>query len=315
MKPKRPEDYYYRKKIWDDNKLKEKYDYIRKNGFIEACKNGIIKNIRLSNSGGKDSIALLLWCKENKIDKYCNLTSQTVDTGLDFYGVNEYVKFVVDKIDIKCNIEYLEHNNYDKIFSELINKSDEYGIPISVRYCNSMLKQPLFSRLKNYDDYDLTLIGCRWAESSGRSKNTFLYYDRFQINYQPILDFKLKDVLDILRKYDVPLLYPYKNITRLGCVMCPLIFLRTKLSVNCVYAEQNKTLFDYEKFVKWLQAIYETSIRDVDNHYGALKRQIKTYIKNYERFKRYDLTKIELKENDWDIDFWYPEGMEKIDGQ
>jgi len=23
----------------------------------------------------------------------------------------------------------------------------------------------------------------------------------------------------------------------------------------------------------------------------------------------------EIKENDWDIDFWYPEGMEKIDGQ
>ena len=105
--------------------------------------------------------------------------------------------------------------------------------------------------------------------------------------------------------YDIKMFYAYRYITRLSCVLCPLIFLRTKLSINCVYAEKNKDKFDYDFSIKFLDEINEACKSNIKSHRGALKSQMELFMLNYNRLKNVDFDKIEMKPNNWDVKFWY----------
>lgn len=68
----------------------ERFQYIRENGVIKACKDGVIKKPKVSISGGKDSLATLLWTVEN-LAEYAEPTAIFVKTALEFSDLDQYI--------------------------------------------------------------------------------------------------------------------------------------------------------------------------------------------------------------------------------
>jgi len=127
-------------------------------------------------SGGKDSLAALLWIRNN-FSK--NFTTVFCDTGWENTITYRYINEVAEKLDL--NLVTLKSKKYDSMI-DLATKKKRF--PSSQhRFCTSELKSiPVIDYLLDVVQDDFMIIqGIRSAESASRSKmaaqcNYFKYY-------------------------------------------------------------------------------------------------------------------------------------------
>jgi len=127
-------------------------------------------------SGGKDSLAALLWTRNNFTK---NFTTVFCDTGWENPITYRYINEISDKLGLDLVI--LKSNKYDGMIDMAMKKG---RFPSSQRrFCTSELKSiPMIDYLLNTVKDDFVVIqGIRGAESKSRAKmstqcNYFKYY-------------------------------------------------------------------------------------------------------------------------------------------
>lgn len=177
------------------------------------------ENISVQFSGGKDSVATLLWCLEN-----CNrakVTGVYIDTGIDFPFIRSYIRYVEEKTG--CVID-IRGESDDTKWIELLH---EFGFPhFSNLWCHDRLKlihwKAYFHETDKTPDNTVLAVGVRQEESARRAA----YHDRGIdprgfLNAHPVLDFGEKEIKDILARWDVKLSPVYLYADRSGCFCCP----------------------------------------------------------------------------------------------
>ncbi len=288
----------------------EKFRAMQKLGVIEAARQGIIKNVKVMTSGGKDSLNTMLWVRDN-LAEYCNIDFINVHSRIEYTTLKPYLKYLADKLKFgKLIIREVD----PKVYDLLHERTEEIGVPIRIRYCMPIIKMDSYIRDEDIRDYDLTIIGNRWNESTNRGKYTTLYYNNFENIYHPILQYDIKTVYENIKKERIRLFWTYKYLPRLSCALCPLTVMRKKLSITCIIAKQNQDQVDMEFWNKWLEQIFNVCIRDMNKHYGGLKDNMNSYCNGWLKYKHLDVSNVKLKEQVIpNYGFWFPKlGLEQV---
>jgi 3'-phosphoadenosine 5'-phosphosulfate sulfotransferase (PAPS reductase)/FAD synthetase len=162
-------------------------------------------------SGGKDSLAALLWIRNNFTK---NFTTVFCDTGWENPITYQYITEIVNKLQLDFVV--LKSKKFDGLI-DLAKKKSRF--PSSQRrFCTSELKSiPMIDYLLDVVNDDFMVIqGIRGAESESRAKmaaqcNYFKYYleDRLSKTGKLIHDtYRRKEVLDYCQKYATDILRP-----------------------------------------------------------------------------------------------------------
>jgi len=175
------------------------------------------KRIILSFSGGKDSMATLLICK-NAIEDFYILFN---DTGIELPKTLEYTYRVVDEFDFKLILA----SAGDKFFKSL----KTFGPPArDYRWCCKVIKLgPIAKVIKEKfgNNTVLSIVGQRKYESLARARSPRVWRNKWLPNLvitSPILDWTALEVWIylLMNKVKVNPLY-LKGFDRLGCWLCP----------------------------------------------------------------------------------------------
>jgi len=142
-------------------------------------------------SGGKDSLACLLWAintykKENIIAIFC-------DTGIESPKTYQHIKEVIDRLQVEFIVLKGEKNFY-----ELAEYKKRFP-STKARFCTEFLKiRPFINFILNYKQHTIIIQGIRAEESKSRAKmqaecTYFKYY------FQPYTNnsMKVTDLLEI----------------------------------------------------------------------------------------------------------------------
>ena len=122
----------------------EYFNSIREIGVIDACKQGIIKKVSCSVSGGKDSVATLLWAKNN-LPSNVDIIGSYVSTPLENIDIENYIQYVSSEIGIKIDIY--------KYTDEEKEKQKEVKLGIKGMTCTSCASS-IGTNLKKMDGVD-----------------------------------------------------------------------------------------------------------------------------------------------------------------
>ena len=157
----------------------------------------------VGDSGGKDSSVLrhLVLKFGIKADFQHNLT--TVDPP-------EVIKF------IKNNHPETVISRPEKTMWQLI---EEKGPPLrNKRYCCELLKE-------NGGHGRTVLLGLRWAESKGRSRYGMVQTYKGKKLISPFIDWNDYQLWEYIKQENISVcsLYNEREISRVGCVMCPIV--------------------------------------------------------------------------------------------
>ncbi len=182
------------------------------------------KKIKVAFSGGKDSIVLYHLVKRAGIN--CDIVYQS--TTIDPPGTIPFIRKHYPDVKI-------EHPELS--FYKLVEKK---GLPNRFqRWCCQYLKE---SKNKGYD---VVMLGVRRKESDKR-KNRKLYEKyKGEIHFNPIIDWKTKDVWNYIEKYNLPMIKYYSppyNFKRHGCVMCPLASSKQQIREAILFPKYLKAL-------------------------------------------------------------------------
>jgi 3'-phosphoadenosine 5'-phosphosulfate sulfotransferase (PAPS reductase)/FAD synthetase len=235
-------------------KIKEHVDYynkIREVGVIEACKQGVIKSVGCSVSGGKDSLATLLWAKNN-IPPGIEIVGSYVKTPLENTDLTNYINYISRETGISINIYQYTEEEEKKQIELFIKTTIENGPPFKVRNCEAILKEPLYKKFNKKTD--ISLIGIRWRESQLRQNATKLFRYAYQIYYHPIIGWSKLDVFNYIKDNKIKLYKGYKYADRLGCSICPLGM--AKKNCNQIYfISKMRDCVDWDFYYKWYSAM------------------------------------------------------------
>lgn len=168
-------------------------------------------------SGGKDSVAALLWMRNNG---YNNLDVVFCDTGWESPITYKYLDYLQEKLDFK--LVTLKSNKFNGMI-DLAEKKTRF--PSSQRrFCTSELKViPMIDYLLDVVKDDFMIVqGIRGAESESRSKmqaqcNYFKYYlEPYGIskNGKPkYYTYRRKEILEFTKNHATDVLRPIFNWT------------------------------------------------------------------------------------------------------
>lgn len=186
-------------------------------------------------SGGKDSLATLIWAKENLVDFEVIMC----DTGWELYKTYDHVKTVEKALNLKIKIltnvkgvDLLGLARWKKRFPSTTR-----------RFCTTILKvEPFIDYLLTIEDDVQVLQGIRGDESRARSKMdmTDEYFKgyaeplRFDKKGKPVWStYRKKEVLCRLEKFDTVVYRPiflssaegvFSKIKRFGLTANPLYY-------------------------------------------------------------------------------------------
>ncbi len=226
-------------------------------------------------SGGKDSLAALLWTREH-ITK--NFTTVFCDTGWEHPLTYEYINRIADKLHL--DLVTLKSKKYDGMV-DLARHQGKWPAPSS-RSCTSELKtKPMIDYiLDEVRDNTLIVQGIRAAESARRAKMSaqctyFKYYfepygyDRngkpkkhtyrskdvraFRAKYaddllRPVFDWSAQQVIDYILAAGLEPNPLYKmGYKRVGCWPCVMIILRDILNISRQNPERIEQIAALEK--------------------------------------------------------------------
>jgi 3'-phosphoadenosine 5'-phosphosulfate sulfotransferase (PAPS reductase)/FAD synthetase len=162
-------------------------------------------------SGGKDSLAALLWVRNNFTR---NFTTIFYDTAWEHPMTYRYINEVAEKLGI--DIVALKSKKYDGMI-DLARKTKRFSSPLR-RICTVELKViPSIDYILDEVKDDFVLVqGIRSAESASRAKmepqcNYFKHYlePRINKNGKAVLDtYRRKEVLEYTKKHATDILRP-----------------------------------------------------------------------------------------------------------
>jgi len=167
-------------------------------------------------SGGKDSLAALLWVLDNIYHSNWNILYVEV-TGNTHRLCNEYVHRVCEKLGVEDKLIHAKRTDID--FLDFVKG---YGLPLIGRYrwCMWQFKAKLFQR----HSYQIQVTGMKRTDSSRRRNLGLIDYFRHSgfITVQPLLDWSTRQVLEYIREHGVELNPCYRLHGHSGnCMLCP----------------------------------------------------------------------------------------------
>lgn len=238
-----------------------------------------IKTVRVSFSGGKDSIACLLWAIDyfgkNKIQVW------NVHNILEWNDIFEYFKYLEGKLDVKINIKTFSNEHFEKFKKGIESNTTHIGVPLISRYCQSLAKGNLFKKIPKTD---IVIEGVRWAESTQRMNKRIIEEKDGRKILRPIISWSDKEVYEYIKKNKIKLHWVYKYIDRFGCALCPLAFLK-KRAIIPFLAKKMQNKFESELYKWWFDLIIKNGLKKANGR--------KNIIENYNKFKKnYNLYKI-----------------------
>jgi 3'-phosphoadenosine 5'-phosphosulfate sulfotransferase (PAPS reductase)/FAD synthetase len=175
--------------------------------------------IFVSFSGGKDSVASLLFALEN-FDRN-KIEALWVDVDYDFPELYPYIIYVLHKANIKLHIL--------KIPTPLEQLAQAFGnLSHRTRWCGPEGKfisiSYFFDNLPQNKQY-ISFEGTRWAESRAREGRAYFSdeTESFVSNptFRPVLDFSDRHVCNYCMQQGYPLHPTYNFFDRSGCYICP----------------------------------------------------------------------------------------------
>jgi len=229
-------------------------------------------------SGGKDSLAALLWIRNNFTK---NFTTVFCDTGLESPITYRYINEIADKLNL--NLVVLKSKKYDGLI-DLAKKKGRF--PSSQRrFCTSELKSiPTIDYLLDVVNDDFIVIqGIRSAESESRAKmaaqcNYFKYYvepygkdkngkDKFHTYrrkeilsfsktlatdvWRPVFDWTAGQVIDYILENGLEPNPLYKmGFKRVGCFPCIMSAQTELYQITKRFPERIDEIAKYEKECK-----------------------------------------------------------------
>lgn len=183
-------------------------------------------DIIVGYSGGKDSLAALLWVLENcdpsKVKPYFSNLGWGVDWPHGIAAVFAFEKVTGKKVFIAGN------TNPDVFVNYLL----DYNFPHPVScWLRNTFKIPnnkgFFAQEKLGKKYGegrslVQILGIRWAEDETRAKT---YPDRGWLDGEhfasPLIGWKDADIARYINKKGIPLNTAYQHSDRMGCIICP----------------------------------------------------------------------------------------------
>lgn len=275
-------------------KIKEHLEYfnsIRKVGVLEACKQGIIKNVSCSVSGGKDSLATILWAKNN-LPSNVNITGSYVKTPLENIDIENYIKYISNEIGIEINIYQYTPAEAKIQIDKLLKVTSETGPPFTIRLCEAILKEPLYKKFNKIND--ISFIGVRWRESQLRQNATKLFRYHYGIFFHPIITWSKLDVFNYIKKNRIKLYHGYKYADRLGCSICPLGLSKNRCMQIYLIAKMRDTV-DWDFYNSWYTRMDNYKF---DRSGESLVKRLNYLKSNWRKLKRLleDPSKIDAME-------------------
>jgi len=167
-------------------------------------------------SGGKDSLATLLWVLDNVKHDDWNILYIEV-TGNTHELCNEYVHKVCGKLGVHDKLIHVKREDLD--FFECLKK---WGVPIlrHSRWCLTVFKTPLMRRYA----YITQVTGIKRTDSKRRSKiaGIGVFRNPKSVSVNPLYDWDNDKVIDFIKEHGVELNPCYKIYRHAGnCMFCP----------------------------------------------------------------------------------------------
>ncbi|RLE95627.1 MAG: hypothetical protein DRJ96_08235 [Thermoprotei archaeon] len=218
-------------------------------------------------SGGKDSLATLLWVMDNVRHDNWNVVYVEV-SGNTHPLCNEYVHEVASRLGLDDRLIRAKREDLD--FFDAIRR---WGIPLigQTRWCLYQFKIKVWS---NYS-YLTQVSGIKRSDSNRRAKAHLIEYMRLGKNVvvNPILMWDDDDVMDFIRDHGVPLnpcyeIYGHSD----NCMFCPYHskrkimltlqdpYWRDKIvsALRCVKAPRSESMRRILR--KWLRHVGQTPL-------------------------------------------------------
>jgi phosphoadenosine phosphosulfate reductase len=199
------------------------------------------KNIAVSFSGGKDSLATLLLALDSDLKPKILF----VDTGLEFQETIDHVKEIADHFDLELLTESAEG-----VFWRDVPK---FGPPgKDFRWCCKTCKLGPTVRLinKHFPEGVISLIGQRAYESEQRAKKGRTWRNPWvpgQLGISPIQNWTALHIWLYIFKKEAPYNVWYeRGLERIGCWLCPSADIADLSLVKSYYPEYEK----WERFLK-----------------------------------------------------------------
>jgi len=179
-------------------------------------------------SGGKDSTASLVWCKEAFPGKM--VLGLLADTGIEPPGTKEYVELVGQRTGIPivwCDDPvHLKDGRVLRDVFDVVRRSGRFPLPGRCDW-RSLLKTERVRRWLRAQKLErpVLVMGQRWEESAQRSRLPYFSGGQAWRNgaeiFRPILAWVVEDVYAYVRERGVPLHPAYEwGFRRLSCMPC-----------------------------------------------------------------------------------------------
>ena len=185
-----------------------------------------------SISGGKDSIAMALWLREQGFEETNEIHYVYADTGWEHPVLYEYIESTVKPL-LGDRFHRVASKKYPGGMAEMVTTKGAFPSR-RFRFCTDELKKkPLAAYIKGLgnDPLPINAIGIRAAESVARSK-----MDRWEPGtifgkdicdtWRPLIHFVVQDVIDIHHRHNIrpcPLYlrdkYPSQRVGCWPCIM------------------------------------------------------------------------------------------------
>lgn len=219
--------------------------------YVQASFNTIV----VAYSGGKDSTASLLWCKETFPGK--SILGLLADTGIEAPGTKEYVKSVerITGIPITwCDDPVsLRDGTVVRDVFDVARRSGRFPLPGACDW-RSLLKTERVRRWLRAQGLDrpVLVMGQRWEESPHRSRLPYFSGGEGWRNgaeiFRPILAWKEREVMAYVRERGISLHPAYElGFRRLSCMPCVMAPVGDLELLARVYPERIKCMVDLEE--------------------------------------------------------------------
>lgn len=225
--------------------------YLRKMSMVDYLNSH--DKILMGFSGGKDSLAALIWCLENcERDKIIPYYSN-LGWGPDWPHGIVYVMLIEKLYGVKVFMAGPTDPYAPTRFHDLVLQHG-YMEPYSCWYRDYVKIGNIKRFLKQeklhprYGINSVQILAIRWSESADRDRS---YPDRGKIKYDgihfasPIIAWSDVDVSLFLRDRDIKLHTAYEHANRMGCLVCPHSSKR-----DCVNLRKKFPLF-FKQIMEW----------------------------------------------------------------